>query len=202
MSERQEFLNNLSQGEFSASIAACFLENKEEYSPEEVTIFNECRSLIGQGLTYEEVAQHFQSRNLSANLADNESKPTPKSKKTKTKDNESKQPNVLNNIEAISTATETELTDLLDKVTDKLVEKIPPGFVKQLYVQKALAKLAETPEEIHDFFLQLEEGIIQKLEGKSPMMLLLEKRQTHLLPHTSIKSMELPKESENDSTTS
>lgn len=113
-----------------------------------------------------------------------------------------KTPDVLIEIEDITTASEEALTALVDKVTDKLVEKIPPGFVKQLYVQKAIAKLAEKSEQNDDFFIELEEGIMQRLEGKSPMTLLMEKHRMNLFPRTSIKSMELPSESESDTTTS
>ncbi|MFN6566179.1 hypothetical protein [Dendronalium sp. ChiSLP03b] len=105
-------------------------------------------------------------------------------------------------IEDMTTESEQELTGLVERVTDKFVEKIPPGLVKQVYAQKAIAKLAQQPDEGEDFLLQMERRIMERIEGKpSPMKSLLEKYQMKLLPHTPIKSMQLPSASENDTTT-
>ncbi|MBD2440565.1 hypothetical protein [Nostoc sp. FACHB-110] len=199
MVQRQEFLNSLSDNEVSASLAACFLEDKPDYSPEEVALFQECRSLIEAGCTYEEVTKHFSNKNSTTPVIE-ESTSTTKPRKNKSKKDEpEKQPlDISGDVGAITIASETELANLVDKITDKLVEKIPPGFVKQMYVQKAVAKLAESPEEIHEFFVQLEDKIMGQLEGKSPMQMMLERGRTKLLPHSSTKSIQLPPESEND----
>jgi hypothetical protein len=115
-------------------------------------------------------------------------------------------PDVLIDMEDITTASEKALAGFVARVTDRLVEKIPLGLVKQVYTQKAIARLAQQPEESDDFFIELEEGIMRQLEGKppmeSPLIQLMEKHQINLLPPTSIKSMQLLNESESDTTTS
>ncbi|MCF2151943.1 hypothetical protein IQ276_037170 [Desmonostoc muscorum LEGE 12446] len=115
-------------------------------------------------------------------------------------------PDVLIDMEDITTASEKALASFVDGVTDRLVEKIPLGLVKQVYTQKAIARLAQQPEESDDFFIELEEGIMRQLEGKpameSPLIQLMEKHRINLLPPTSIKSMQLPSESESDTTIS
>ncbi|MBE9210541.1 hypothetical protein IQ244_29370 [Nostoc sp. LEGE 06077] len=112
-------------------------------------------------------------------------------------------PDVSSDIEEITKESEGALAGLVDKVTDKFVEKIPPGLVKQVYAKKALARLAEQPDESEDFFVQMERRIMSRIEGKpSPMQALLEKHRMNVLPPTSIKSMQLPSASDSDTTTS
>lgn len=209
MVQRQEFLQSLSEGEVSATLAACFLEDKQDYTPEEITLFQECRSLIESGCTYEEVTKHFSEQNSPVPVENPESVSTSKRRKNQHKKDQQNEPKfdelpneLKNDIGTITQASEAELADLVDKVTDKLAERIPPGFIQQVYVQKAVAKLAQSPEEIHSFFVELEQGIMEQLEGKSPMELMLERGRTSLLPRSSLKSVELLPESENDTTTS
>ncbi|MCC5640019.1 hypothetical protein LC593_30160 [Nostoc sp. CHAB 5844] len=111
--------------------------------------------------------------------------------------------NVYVDIEDITIETESDLTGMVDKVTDRFVEKIPRGLVRQVYTKKAIARLAELPEEGEDFLKEMEKQILARIEGKpSPMQLLLQKHQLKFLPHTPTNSMQLPSASENDSTTS
>ena len=115
-------------------------------------------------------------------------------------------PDISSSIGDISTESESALAGLVDRVTDHLAEKIPTGLVKDLYVQKAIAKLGQQSLGSDHLFAQLEDQIIQQLEGKSqtqtPLQQLLQKHRVFSLPPTSIKLMELPSESESDTTTS
>ncbi|MEA5566648.1 hypothetical protein [Anabaena sp. UHCC 0399] len=111
-------------------------------------------------------------------------------------------PDVSSQIEDITTETESDLTGIVDNVTDKFVEKIPRGLVRQVYTQKAIARLAEPPEEGEDLLKELEKKILARIEGKpSPMTLYAQKYRINL-PLTPIKSMQLPSASESDTTTS
>jgi hypothetical protein len=115
-------------------------------------------------------------------------------------------PDISSSIEDISTESESALAGLVDRVTDYLAEKIPTGLVKDLYVQKAIAKLGQQSQGSDHLFAQLEDKIIQQLEGKSqtqtPLQQLQQKHRVFSLPPTSIKLVELPSESESDTTTS
>ena len=56
MYQRHELLAALSPEDFSASLAVCGLADKDEYTDDEGDNFQECRSLISQGKSYDEVA--------------------------------------------------------------------------------------------------------------------------------------------------
>ncbi|WP_341531998.1 hypothetical protein WKK05_40625 (plasmid) [Nostoc sp. UHCC 0302] len=101
-----------------------------------------------------------------------------------------------------TTASEAGLAYLVDKITDNLASKAP-GFINQMYLQKVSDKLAQSQDEIRDFYVELEETILAELSGKkSPLEAMLEAR-THknLLPLSLMKSAELAPESKNDTTT-
>ncbi len=55
MYQRHELLAALSPEDFSASLAACGLPDKDEYTDDEGDKFLECRTLINQGKSYDEV---------------------------------------------------------------------------------------------------------------------------------------------------
>lgn len=115
-------------------------------------------------------------------------------------------PDISSSIGNINTESEEALAGLVDRVTDYLAEKIPSGLVKDLYVQKALAKLGQQSQGSDYLFAQLEDKIMQQLEGKSqtpsPLQRLQQKHRVFSLPPNSVQLMELPSESESDTTTS
>lgn len=197
--ETLQSVYSLSPAEIDNTLKACGLSlDQQEYSDFDIeSKFDLIRQYFhSQQVTdYEQAARLLQSQ--TANLVESSASSNPQDVE-QPQANKVKQFDVSDNVGAITLASETELASLVDKITDKLVEKIPPGFVKQMYVQKAVAKLAESPEEIHEFFVQLEDKIMGQLEGKSPMQMMLERGRTKLLPHSSTKSIQLPKESEND----
>ncbi|MHC5823574.1 MAG: hypothetical protein ACYT04_48995, partial [Nostoc sp.] len=78
------------------------------------------------------------------------------------------------------------------------------GFINQMYLQKVAEKLAQSEDEIRDFYAQLEETILAEMTGKkSPLEAMLEARSHQIfLPTSLMKSAELLPESKNDTTTS
>ncbi len=61
MYQRHELFGALSPDDVSASLNACALAEKDEYTEDEVYRFRECRQMVEQkGKTYEEVAELFQ----------------------------------------------------------------------------------------------------------------------------------------------
>jgi hypothetical protein len=191
---------SLTPEEVDATLTACGLTlEQEEYSDSDIeSKFDKVRDYFqSQQVTdYEQAAQKLQTQ-ISSTTSESSQQDISASPASQTK-----QSDLKNDIGTITQASETELANLVDKITDKLAERIPPGFIQQVYVQKAVAKLAQSPEEIHEFFVELEQGIMQQLEGKSPMELMLERGRTSLLPRSSLKSVELLPESESDTTTS
>lgn len=67
MYQRHDLLSTLEKEEdFCATLTACTLLDKQEYTEEEADRFRECRSLIEQGKSYKQVAAHF--RRIDKNL--------------------------------------------------------------------------------------------------------------------------------------
>lgn len=56
---REQLTATLDPGVATATLSACELPDKDEYTEEECNKFNEARSLVEQGKTYEEVAASF-----------------------------------------------------------------------------------------------------------------------------------------------
>lgn len=85
MYQRHELLAALSPEDFSASLAACGLSDKDEYTDDEGDKFLECRVLIERGKSYDEVAHLLQQNGTATNP---EPQPTevdtqPKAKKSR-----------------------------------------------------------------------------------------------------------------------
>ncbi len=72
-------------------------------------------------------------------------------------------------------ALESGLITLLNEVTQERAKEVP-ALVKQLYLQNVVMSLSENQEDIEAFFLQVKDGIIQGIEGKSPLRSILEAR--------------------------
>lgn len=105
-------------------------------------------------------------------------------------------------IQELSTASSEGFAKLVDRVTDKLAESAPDAF-NQIYMQKIADNMVQSQQQIRDFYHQLEETIIGELEGKkSPLQMLLERRQRKNLSSLSLmKSAASLPESKNDTTT-
>jgi hypothetical protein len=84
MISSQDIFGNLSADEVQRTLSSCYLLEKSEYTDDERHIFHECRSLIEQGKSDEELSQHFAYRKdeSSANSPKSESK-SKKSAKSK-----------------------------------------------------------------------------------------------------------------------
>lgn len=99
-------------------------------------------------------------------------------------------------IAEVAIASEEGLIRLVDKVTDKQALNIS-GLVNALYLQKVSQKLAQTGEEIGIFYAQLEQRILDQIEGKSRLPSLMGvSGQTISLPHSSDTPTQLPSASE------
>lgn len=64
MYKSHELFATLSKEDRSASLSACVLPEKDEYTEDEMYRFRECLALREQGKTYEEIAQLFQQNGL------------------------------------------------------------------------------------------------------------------------------------------
>ncbi|MBD2303400.1 hypothetical protein [Nostoc sp. FACHB-190] len=259
MYQPHELFNNLSPEEINRTLHLSEIGEKESYTEDDADRFRECRSLMEQGKTDEEIKNLLPSIVVLETVQNNsvfENNNGKKGQKKPTKSlditgllnfarkqgfklklsealkilefceleeqdeytpqeverfidacqsigEQTSISNVLVDIEDITTETESDLTGMVDKVTDKFVEKIPRGLVRQVYTKKAIARLAEQPEESEDFLKQMEKQILARIEGKpSPMQQLWEKHQIKFLPPTRMNSMQLPSASDNDTTTS
>jgi len=78
---REQLIANLDPGVASATFSACELLDKIDYTDEECSKFNEARTLIEQGKTYEEVAAFFQGE-VEQPQANGKGKQSAKGKKT------------------------------------------------------------------------------------------------------------------------
>lgn len=263
MYQPQELFNNLSPSEISRTLRLSGILEKELYTEDDADRFRECRTLIEQGGTDEDVMALL-SPVIDVVLSETQDNSLPEIKNSRKKSGKKaanplditelliaareqglkltltqasrilafcgltdkeeytqqeverfiqasgfvgeETPDISSSIGDISTESEAALAGLVDRVTDYLAEKIPKGLVKDLYAQKAIAKLGQQSQGSDDLFAQLEDKIIQQLEGKSqtqtPLQQLLEKHRVFSLPPTSYKLMELPSESESDTTTS
>lgn len=65
MHQRTKLFADLSIEDISASLDACTLPQKDEYTEDEVYRFKECRSLIAEGKTYKQAAAHFRRQDKS-----------------------------------------------------------------------------------------------------------------------------------------
>lgn len=65
MHQRTELFADLSLEDISASLDACTLPQKDEYTEDEVYRFKECRSLIAEGKTYKQATAHFRRQDKS-----------------------------------------------------------------------------------------------------------------------------------------
>lgn len=66
MYQRTELFSTLTQEDISSTLSACTLVDKNEYTEFEADRFRECRDLIEQGKSYQQVAAHF--RRIDKNL--------------------------------------------------------------------------------------------------------------------------------------
>ena len=91
---------------------------------------------------------------------------------------------------------EDSLLDLVEKITDKRANNIP-GMVNQMYLQKVGEKLANSHEDIKSFYAGLEERILEQIEGKSRLRLIMESGEWETIssPLSLEKPMLLPEES-------
>jgi hypothetical protein len=267
MFKREAVFGSLSDQEITASLNACGLIDKPQYTVEEKGLFDTCRSLIEAGKTYEEVQGTFdlegyrqqsavEQQALSSEPATAKvEKATKKNKKAdkpptvhladllsfgrvetghqlslsdvakllelcglpekeeytiserdrfseacrtlKTMTTQKPQTfEIEQRIAEVAIASEEGLIRLVDKVTDKQALNIS-GLVNALYLQKVSHKLAQTPEEIGIFYAQLEQRILDQIEGKSRLPSLMGvSGQTISLPHSSDTPTQLPSASE------
>ena len=65
MHQRTELFADLSVEDIAASLDACALLQKDEYTEDEVYRFKECRSLIVEGKTYKQATAHFRRTDKS-----------------------------------------------------------------------------------------------------------------------------------------
>ena len=65
MHQRTELFADLSVEDIAASLDACALPQKDEYTEDEVYRFKECRSLIVEGKTYKQATAHFRRADKS-----------------------------------------------------------------------------------------------------------------------------------------
>jgi hypothetical protein len=244
MISQNELYSGLDAQKAQAILEGCYLENKLEYTDDERHLFNECKGLIEQGDSAQELQKHFSYREPTTQ-APNKPKKSSKSKgrslfeltsdvseligkkvslsdvlkivatlkleekESYTQDESDRvlafltiktQTSDLNtSILNLSAASTEGLAKLIDSVTDRLTESVPDLF-NRVYVQKIAANMAQSKQQIADFYVQLEEEIIAELDGKkSPLEMLIEPRNPLSLP---MKSAQLLPESESDTITS
>jgi len=82
MHQRHEIFGTLSSFDISASLSACGISDKQEYTDHEAYLFKECRSLIDQGKTYDEIAALFQQKGFKQNAKHQTTELDPKNKKS------------------------------------------------------------------------------------------------------------------------
>lgn len=111
MISSQDLFETLSNEEIQRILSSCYLSEKSEYTDDEYHIFCECRSLIEQSKSEEELAQHFEYRkNLPAPEESTapKGKAQSKSRKTASKTkNRSTNANLFNIIDLQSMAEKT-----------------------------------------------------------------------------------------------
>jgi hypothetical protein len=165
-------------------MSACGLSpNQKEYRQLECERFLEACSLIKeQGQTHQQVAAHFGINKTCSNGHNNAQYLT-------------------DQITNVAVTSESGLVSLVSQVTEKRAEQIP-GLVNQIYLKNVVSKLAESSDEIKNFYAGLEERILEQIEGKSPIKAIMEGQwQMTPLPSSSEKLMLLPDASENDTNT-
>jgi hypothetical protein len=165
-------------------MSACGLSpNQKEYRQLECERFLEaCDLMKEQGQTHQQVAAHFGINLISSNEQNNAQYLT-------------------DQISNLAVTSEAGLAQLVSQVTSKRAEQIP-GLVNQMYLKNVVSKLAESEDEIRNFYAGLEERILDQIEGKSPIKAIMEGRwQMTPLPSFSEKPMLLPDVSENDTNT-
>lgn len=165
-------------------IAACGLSpNQKQYELSECERFLEASELMQQpNNNLQTVATHF-----GVDL------PVPTQQKP--------QQQITDHISNAAASSEAGLINLMDKVTQKRAEEIP-GLVNKLYLKNVARKLSESQENIQSFYAELEERILEQIEGKSPLRTMMdtELEMKPLLP-SSDKPILLPPESENGTNT-
>lgn len=109
--------------------------------------------------------------------------------------------NIGDRIQDVTLALETGLISLVNQVTSTRAKEVP-DLVKQLYLQNVVMSLAEQQEDIEAFFMQIKEGIIKGIEGKSPLRSILEVDWIQTpLPELGNLPDQLPPTSENTTNT-
>lgn len=163
---------------------ACGLSpNQKQYSQSERERFLQASELLHkQGNNLQTVATHF-GVDLTAVT---QQKP---------------QQNITEHISNAAASSEASLINLVDKVTEKRASEIP-GLVNKLYLKNVSRQLSESQEDIQSFYAQLEERILEQIEGKSPLRAIMatDLEMKPLLP-SSDKPIPLPPESENGTNT-
>jgi hypothetical protein len=165
-------------------MTACGLSpNQKEYRQLECDRFLEACDLIKeQGQTHEQVAAHFGINKTYSNGHNNTQYLT-------------------DQISNVAVTSETGLVHLVSQITEKRAEQIP-GLVNQMYLKNVVSKLAQSEDEIKNFYAGLEERILEQIEGKSPIKAIMEGQwQMTPLPSSSEKLILLPDASENDTNT-
>lgn len=132
-------------------ISACGLSpNQKEYRQLECERFLEACDLIKeQNKTYFDVATHFgivQPQDESQLIAE-----------------------FFGEEASVS---EEELVNLVDNITRKRAQNIP-GLVNQMYLKNVLRALSENKQDIKKFYSGLEQRILERIEGKSPLKTLM-----------------------------
>jgi hypothetical protein len=79
---------------------------------------------------------------------------------------------ISSQLETATTAMETGIIGLVKEITSQRAKAVP-GLIKQLYLQNVVLSLAENQDDIASFFLQIKDGIIAGVEGKSPLRSIL-----------------------------
>jgi hypothetical protein len=165
-------------------MTACGLSpNQKQYSQSECKRFLKASELMHeQGNNLQTVAAHF-GVDLTAATQ------------------QKHQQHITDHISDAAASSEAGLINLVDKVTEKRAEEIP-GLVNKLYLKNVSRQLSESQEDIQSFYAQLEERILEQIEGKSPLRAIMatDLEMKPLLP-SSDKPIPLPPESENGTNT-
>jgi len=158
-------------------LAVCGLPDSEQYTPDECDRFLEaCALLKQQGKSDEEVAEHFGVKGTSE-LGLN---------------------HLLEQIGDSTITAESGLRNLVDKVTDKRAISIP-GIVNQMYLKNVSRHLAENQANTEMFFAELEQRLMDYIEGKSQARSLDTTWEwaPNSLPPSSPKPISLPEDLDN-----
>lgn len=168
----------------------CGLADKDQYTSEEGERFlegYEMRHL--QNKSYEEVAAHFGGKNTSSS------------------DLRSQLQEIVAKFSSSATTAESELLELASRIAKQQVDATDidiDQLMKRLYLMEVSHKAAKRRDKNDTIFAELEQRIMDQIEGKSPLRSLQASWdwQMNSLAPSSPKPMSLPEESDNGTSAS